>query len=271
MKFKKHTVHKKLEPYINTIIQIETDCPINYKVLTKSKIGFLFHYMKDDILLKDEINSRQANILAISGFKSSAVDFSLTGKNGFFLVHFNHCAKSVIKELEAIKTLDDDFNMKDIYSSSTHLEEQLKNEPDDKIKLHLIEKFIFNIITQKDINIYIDEAVKNIIYSNGTIHINDLSKKIGYSQKQLIRLFKTHVGITPKKFSKIIQFENTIQLLKNFEGKYSEIALEAGYFDQAHFINSFKQTTGVSPDKFLLENPQYITSLTNNIFLNKLR
>ena len=271
MKFKKHPVHDKLKPYIDTIIQIETDCPISYKVLTKSKIGFLFHYMKDDITLKDSENFRQANLLAISGFKASSVDFSLTGKNGFFLVQFNYFAKSVIKELQAINTMTDDYNMENLYSPSVHLQEQLKNEPDDKIKLLLIEKFIFSIISQKDINVYIKEAVKNIINTKGTIHIENLSKKIGYSHRQLDRLFKTHVGITPKKFSKIIQFDNTIKLLNDFQGKYSEMALEAGYFDQAHFINTFKQTTGFSPDKFLLENPQYITSLTSNISLNKLR
>jgi len=69
----------------------------------------------------------------------------------------------------------------------------------------------------------------------------------------LERLFISYVGVTPKKFCKIVRFYDTHKILSK-EGieNLSQKVLENGYFDQAHFNRDFKKLTGVNPSSKLM-------------------
>jgi len=43
----------------------------------------------------------------------------------------------------------------------------------------------------------------------------------------------------------------------------SQIALEAGYYDQAHFSREFKEFAGASPARFFGEMNPYVQSLNS--------
>ena len=81
--------------------------------------------------------------------------------------------------------------------------------------------------------------------------IAQISNKVGYSQKHLIKLFRDNVGVTPKEFLKIIRFQKTIEeIAAAKEIEWTAIANECGYYDQAHFINDFKIFSGFTPRKY---------------------
>ena len=66
------------------------------------------------------------------------------------------------------------------------------------------------------------------------------------------RLFRQEVGISPKKFAKIIQFQASLeQLSKEEYFKLSQIAYDKGFADQSHFIRIFRQYTGNTPSAFV--------------------
>ncbi len=140
--------------------------------------------------------------------------------------------------------------MEDVYPGVKSIEEQLRNTPDHIKKLTLVENFLLTLIDKKEPNEYVKKAINKIIISNGKSHISNLSKSIGYSQKQLERLFKTHVGISPKQFSKITQFQNSIRLMRNKNISSVDVALTAGYFDQAHFNHTFKAFSGMNVKEY---------------------
>ncbi len=66
-------------------------------------------------------------------------------------------------------------------------------------------------------------------------------------------MFKENVGLTPKGFLKIIRFQKAIQEIEACKKiNWSGIAYETGYYDQAHFINDFKNFSGFTPQQYLL-------------------
>jgi AraC-like DNA-binding protein len=80
--------------------------------------------------------------------------------------------------------------------------------------------------------------------------IGALANYTGLSQSALERRFRRVVGVSPKKFASILQLRRAVALLS--DGKnHTEAALQAGYFDQAHFINAFHRATGTSPTRLL--------------------
>jgi len=98
----------------------------------------------------------------------------------------------------------------------------------------------------------IDYALLNII-NNPTIRcLQQLSDQIGYSQKHFINLFRDQVGVSPKRYLKIMRFQKAIRAVENHKAiRWSHIALESGYYDQAHFINDFKLFSGFTPNEYI--------------------
>ena len=75
-------------------------------------------------------------------------------------------------------------------------------------KFYAVEKFLLAKFCRKlNVNPFIEFAVDKIVKSPNKMSIAQISDKVGYSQKHLIKLFKDNVGVTPKEFLKIIRFQ----------------------------------------------------------------
>ncbi|WP_438865391.1 helix-turn-helix domain-containing protein [Neptunicella sp.] len=80
--------------------------------------------------------------------------------------------------------------------------------------------------------------------------ISLLAKQLNLSARQLERLFKQWVGLTPKQFSRINRVDYARQSLKQFDLSLTDTAYQAGYYDQAHFNHEFKQVVGITPGQY---------------------
>jgi AraC-like DNA-binding protein len=98
----------------------------------------------------------------------------------------------------------------------------------------------------------IEYAVSSIIHKPTLRRLHELSEEIGYSQKHFIELFRQQVGVTPKQYLKIMRFQRAIRVMETKETiHWSQIALECGFYDQAHFIHDFKHFSGFTPNEYL--------------------
>jgi len=96
----------------------------------------------------------------------------------------------------------------------------------------------------------IKEAIREIIDSQGSIPIKKLLGQLQISRDSFEKKFRKQVGTSPKQFSNIVRFRN---LFENDHKKttLTAIGLNAGYYDQSHFIKDFKAITGKKPSSFL--------------------
>ncbi len=94
-------------------------------------------------------------------------------------------------------------------------------------------------------------AIRHIFASAGGISPRALSAETFYSEKQLQRLFKQHVGTGMKTFSRIVRMQHAMRLLERADGSIASIAAAAGYFDQPHLIHDFQLLCGISPQAYL--------------------
>lgn len=102
-----------------------------------------------------------------------------------------------------------------------------------------------------DITMRLQKAVDTMLASRGQLAIDELSRESGISIRQLQRLFKDHIGLTPKEYANIIRLQHTLQLIasKKKEVSILEIAFECGYYDHSHLVNAVKQYTGLLPSE----------------------
>lgn len=127
-------------------------------------------------------------------------------------------------------------------------------------KFMVVENFLVKKFRNKLIvNPFIEFAVNKIISSPNQMSIEQISNKVGYSQKHLIKLFKDNVGLTPKGFLKIIRFQKAIEeIAGSKKADWTGIAYESGYYDQAHFINDFKAFSGFTPNQYLKKQFEHL-------------
>lgn len=95
------------------------------------------------------------------------------------------------------------------------------------------------------------QLLTRITTSQGRARLTELMQEVPLGQRQLERLFRHQVGLTPKQFSRIQRVALVRSELRAGESLL-DTALECGYADQAHFIHDFKAVVGMTPGQYRL-------------------
>ncbi|UIR57452.1 helix-turn-helix domain-containing protein [Sphingobacterium sp. SRCM116780] len=95
-------------------------------------------------------------------------------------------------------------------------------------------------------------------------NISDIAFASGYSQRRVEQKFKTLVGLTAKEIQSILQLRKLIDDLSNPNDNchLGTLALRHGYYDQSHFIRSYKRIISEAPAQFKVS--EYILPLTGH-------
>ncbi len=143
------------------------------------------------------------------------------------------------------------------------LRERLLNSLSPDNCFNILEEFLINKTKDKlVINPYVSYFIESIQKSPHIVTLSRIIEKIGFSQKHFISIFKKYVGTTPKHYSRIIKFQETlVKLEDNKNINWTQLALQTGYYDQAHFINEFKQFSGIQPTLYKTEKGEYFNYL----------
>lgn len=95
-------------------------------------------------------------------------------------------------------------------------------------------------------------ALRRLQQESGQLSIATLAEEVGCSRKHLAASFREHVGIAPKTVARLLRFRQVLQLVDSMDHvDWAAIAQTAGYADQSHFSNDFRQLTGRSPGAYL--------------------
>ena len=98
----------------------------------------------------------------------------------------------------------------------------------------------------------IEEALRQLYYRHREVKIDQLADQIGMSRRHFERVFRGEIGVTPKLFQRTARFNLTVrELLLSASTDTLGVALDHGYYDQAHFIHDFQTFVGDSPAAFL--------------------
>ena len=123
--------------------------------------------------------------------------------------------------------------------------------------------FLREYLGKLEENPCVDYAVSRIVAAPDSLTMEEIAHNVGYSQKHFIHLFKHHVGVAPKSYLRIMRFQKTLtEIVAAKEIDWRMLALDCGYYDQAHFIGDFKKFSGYTPEEYLAmprEFPGYVT------------
>lgn len=76
----------------------------------------------------------------------------------------------------------------------------------------------------------------------------DLASEAGVSVRQMERLFRQHIGTSPKRHYQVLRLNRAKDLLVQTDLSITEIAMATGFAAVSHFSKCFKATFGISPN-----------------------
>ena len=86
-----------------------------------------------------------------------------------------------------------------------------------------------------------------IVESGGLVSVDQLANDAGISSRQLERRFLREVGLGPKLLGRIIRFQQVFRAVEQCDAAWATVAIECGYYDQAHLIRDFHQFARQTP------------------------
>lgn len=250
MKFDTYIPCDTLKPYVRILAISESEMAGSYKVLPGTEVVMGFQY-KGKLAYAENNQETSLSSSGLTGLNDSYRMFRNTNDTGSVLVYFKEGAASIffqhpIHELFKESISLDNFMLR---SELMVLEEKLQESKSDKQKISVIEQFLISKLNPGLQDILVLSAISMIYKSKGNIRIKDLAKSLHISQSPLEKRFRQKVGASPKKFSSLVRFKNSIAHYKP-NTPLTDLSYETGFYDQAHFIKEFRNFTGDSPEIF---------------------
>jgi len=95
-------------------------------------------------------------------------------------------------------------------------------------------------------------AWSRLVESHGTVPVASLATELGWSRRRLGDRIRADLGLPPKVIGRILRFDRVKRLLERDDGhRLAEIALDCGYYDQAHLNRDFRAFADATPSEFL--------------------
>ena len=120
---------------------------------------------------------------------------------------------------------------------------------DSAARVSLIERFLLMRKTISRQDGMVAAAVRAMRAAGGRISIRPLAVGLGLSQDRFEKRFRQAVGASPKQYCSILRVRRAVQSYRP-GANLASLSLEAGYYDQSHFIREFRSVTGETPQRF---------------------
>lgn len=156
--------------------------------------------------------------------------------------------------IDAAELTDHHLDLNELKTTKrVRLQEQLLNETALAGRLRLMNQFILKLAETRSDEyagvFYITDKLKEM---NVPVSLTDIRKELDITERSLQRLFAKNVGISPRLYKRVCQFDAAFQQLnRNRFTKLVDIVYQHGFSDQSHFTRVFKEFTGLTPTDYL--------------------
>jgi len=211
----------------------------------------LFHYENPFTEITEGNILRQPQSI-ICGQMTTFKDIIAAESAGLFGIVFQPYSINTILHVASHELSQYSYDLIDINKIFQPLENQIREATDTEHRIKTIEDFLIRriIIPNKLHFEIIKNSVNTLTTSVSGITVKKIAEKFSLSERQLERIFKDYVGLPPKSFAEIMRFKRAFYLMQK-NTNLTQVSYSSGYYDQSHFIRTFKKFSGRTPGEYL--------------------
>jgi AraC-like DNA-binding protein len=141
----------------------------------------------------------------------------------------------------------------DALLGSDELAERLEDAPGWPERFGLLDAVLADRLARsRRAPVDVVHAWRRLATTHGGVSIAGLAGELGWSRRHFGERFREHVGVAPKPAARVLRFRRALSLLERDDGaRLGEIALDCGYYDQAHLNRDFRAFAGSAPGEHL--------------------
>ena len=244
-----------LQPYVKAFHVIESQgMPLENRVLPDTAIALAFGFCGQ---VANGHGSQQTVIPAASlaGLRQSARLFNYLPYSGTIVALLKEgMAPAFFREpLHEMKGLTLGLDSLFTASEIARVQDQLFGARHHRARIAIVERFLLANLRPPAADPVAIHAVEGIRQAEGRLPMAGLASDMCLSQDAFEKRFRRAVGLSPKPFAEIVRLTALIDAHRP-DQSIQRLALEGGYFDQAHFNRAFKRFTGLPPRQFFSQS-----------------
>lgn len=115
-------------------------------------------------------------------------------------------------------------------------------------RISMTESFLLKRLNQVSINANLFNSIQHMLKNCGRLPVSEICAYSSVSQRQMERLYREHVGLSLKRMSSLIRYQNVwyeMACAPAFD--VQDAVARFGYTDQAHLLKDFKRFHGITP------------------------
>ncbi|WP_019640737.1 helix-turn-helix domain-containing protein [Paenibacillus fonticola] len=155
-----------------------------------------------------------------------------------------------------VATLTDKVvNISDYFTLDVNtFEEELFSLNNKEEKIIIVEQLLRKSMPEPDKTVdLLNGVVDEIVYNAGITKVEQLVDQFSITKRTLQRWFNQYIGVSPKWVIRRYRMHEAIELIERGVD-LTQLAMDLGYFDQAHFSKDFKAAVGKSPKQYAKGN-----------------
>lgn len=140
----------------------------------------------------------------------------------------------------------------DDLEKGNNLYTELMSSQNPQLLFVCLENYLLQKLLSRQVDPLVQDLAMKIIREPVRDILNGHLAGINLSRRRIEQRFIESTGLTLGGFMGKMRFQKAVHLLKKqtTDTSLTIIGLNAGYYDQAHFINDFKTFSGMSPNNF---------------------
>ncbi|MFC5405368.1 DUF6597 domain-containing transcriptional factor [Cohnella soli] len=168
-------------------------------------------------------------------------------------VHFKRGKVASFLGLPSIELQNTHASLTDLWGSlATDLRDELLYTVSSAERFRILEKYLLmKCSSSQPANAAVQFALASLEQPDQFHSIADIVDQVNMSAKTFIHLFKMEVGMTPKKYGRIVRFQSAVRWIRQPDPiDWADLAVKCNYYDQPHFIKEFQAFSGLSPMEY---------------------
>lgn len=240
-----------LQPFIQAYKIIESHDEKVNRVLPDTTPAIAFRFKGQVRYLAGEQPPVILPASVISGLRSTVRLINYQPRSAAIIVQFRATGAAAFFRVPLHELFEHSVSLDHFFSrqQTADIEEQLSAAADDAQRAALLDTFLLSQLRFPKQDLLILNALQQIHHANGDINMKALAAANYLSQDAFEKRFRKVIGTTPKQMASIIRMRSVLEQTPAGRS-LTRVALDAGYFDQAHFNRSFRRFTGLTPTAF---------------------
>ena len=217
---------------------------------------FLEFYLRDRYLIRDvstSMVSMAPEIALVGPTNRYQEDLIQTGELRVFTVHFHPTGFHRLFRLPMHLLAGHAFPAEQVLGSSARaFLDRLQDAATDRELVDLADTYLLGKLPEAVRFHPVHRAAFVLKKLKGQVDIGDLALRSGLSMRQFERQFREQVGFSPKMYARIERFQFALaSKALNPEQSWTNVAMDAGFFDQAHLIREVRAFSNRAPRQLL--------------------